>query len=122
MRKQSSTNFYNETRLAENCPLFFALTKLGRRWKPYIIWKLIDKTLRFNEIKNEIPGITERMLILCLKELEKDGLIRRIEYSQVPPKVEYCLTSSGNDLKFLLNGLYSWGENEMKKAGFQEKR
>jgi DNA-binding HxlR family transcriptional regulator len=68
MRKVSSTNSINENILKENCPLFFTLSKVGSRWKSYITWKLSNKTLRFAKIKQEIPAITERMLILSLKE------------------------------------------------------
>ena len=114
MRKTTSTNYNNETNLIVQCPLVYSLSKIGSRWKPYIIWKLLDKTLRYSELKREIPLIAERMLILSLKELEHDGLIKRIEYKQVPPKVEYSLTTSGNNLRKILEGLYSWGEGELK--------
>ena len=114
MRKSTSTNYNNESNLIEQCPLVYTLSKIGNRWKPYIIWKLLDRTLRYSELKTEIPLIAERMLILSLKELEQDGLIKRIAYQQVPPKVEYCLTASGDNLRKILEGLYSWGEGEMK--------
>jgi DNA-binding HxlR family transcriptional regulator len=115
MRKITSTNYQNETNLVGQCPLVYSLSKIGSRWKPYIIWKLLDKTLRYCELKREIPLIAERMLILSLKELEKDGLIMRTEYKQVPPKVEYSLTDSGNELRNILEGLYQWGEKELKR-------
>jgi DNA-binding HxlR family transcriptional regulator len=114
MRKITSTNYNNETNLILQCPLVYSLSKIGSRWKPYIIWKLLDKTLRYSELKREIPLIAERMLILSLKELEQDDLIKRIEYKQVPPKVEYCLTTSGNNLRKILEGLYSWGKEELR--------
>jgi DNA-binding HxlR family transcriptional regulator len=115
MRKSTSTNYNNETNLIVQCPLVYTLSKIGNRWKPYIIWKLLDRTLRYSELKREIPLIAERMLILSLKELEQDGLIKRIEYKQVPPKVEYCLTTSGDNLQKILEGLYLWGEEELRR-------
>lgn len=109
MRKKTSTNLQNQTELVNECPLLFALSMIGNRWKPYILWKLNGKVLRFGEIKREIPSITERMLILSLKELECDDLITRKDYKEIPLKVEYSLTNKGSSLQPVLDKLYSWG-------------
>ena len=116
MRKESSTNHKNKNLLKDVCPLMFSLTKIGNRWKPYVLWKLMDGNMRFAELKREIPNITERMLILSLKELAEDGLIDRMDYKQVPPKVEYSLTPSAKRLKSIFDELYHWGKLEMKKS------
>ena len=110
MRKKSSTNFRNQTELASYCPLLYGLTIIGNRWKPYILWKLKSRTLRFGELKREIPPITERMLILSLKELEEKGLINRKDYNSTPPRVEYSLSEMGERLQPVLDEIYLWGE------------
>lgn len=116
MIKKDSTNYENKTELTEECPLVFALSKIGNRWKPYIIWKLGETTLRFKEIHRLIPAITERMLILSLKELEGSGLIERKSYQQLPPKVEYSLTPNAIELLPVLKELYIWGEHIHKAS------
>ncbi|MEO6549988.1 MAG: helix-turn-helix domain-containing protein [Ferruginibacter sp.] len=121
MIKKESTNYENKTELIEECPLMFALSKIGSRWKPYIIWKLGKTTLRFKEIHRLIPAITERMLILSLKELEGAGLIERKSYQQVPPKVEYSLTPTAIDLLPVLKQLYIWGEHIHKASNANNK-
>ena len=75
----------------------------------------MEKDMRFTELKKEIPNITERMLILSLKELANDGLIHRKDYKEVPLKVEYSLAPSARRLQFILEELYKWGKQEMKK-------
>jgi len=93
----------------ENCPIEAALDLIGGKWKGVILNRLIDQTRRFNEMKRTIPRITQRMLTAQLRELEKDGLISRKVYAQVPPKVEYSLTPKGRSLKPILNSLLEWG-------------
>ena len=110
MRKTASTNYLNETELVQ-CPLMHALTVLGNRWKPYILYKLRDQPLRFSEIKQKIPSISERMLILSLKELTAAELIHRKDYQQNPPKVEYSLTDRGKRLQPVLDTLCDWGKD-----------
>ncbi|MEJ7643508.1 MAG: helix-turn-helix domain-containing protein [Chryseolinea sp.] len=116
MKKPSSTNNHNKTELTEECPLMFALSKIGNRWKPYILWKLKGNTFRFKEMQRQIPSISERMLILGLKELEEAGLIIRKDYQQLPPKVEYSLTPTAKALIPVLKKLYSWGNLLLKKS------
>ncbi len=94
----------------ENCPIEAALDLIGGKWKGVILHRLLDKTLRFNELKRTIPRITQRMLTSQLRELEKDKLISREVYAQVPPKVEYSVTARGKSLKGVLGELMVWGE------------
>lgn len=113
MKKTESTNNQNRVLLEGICPMGHALTKIGTRWKPLILFKLINKNLRYTEIKNEIPLITERMLALSLRELEKDKLIKRIDFGVYPKKVEYSLTTSGENLNVVLTGICEWGASDM---------
>ncbi|MDD1774900.1 MAG: helix-turn-helix transcriptional regulator [Methanobacterium sp.] len=87
-----------------------ALDELGGKWKPLILYILIDGKLRFNEINKLLPSITQRMLTKQLRELEKDNLIHREVYAEVPPKVEYCLTEKGHSVIPVLEALCEWGE------------
>ena len=87
-----------------------ALDELGGKWKPLILYILIDGKLRFNEINKLLPSITQRMLTKQLRELEKDKLIDRKVYAEVPPKVEYSLTNKGHSVIPVLEAICEWGE------------
>jgi DNA-binding HxlR family transcriptional regulator len=88
---------------------------IGGKWKPLVIYQLRDGTLRFSQILNRVqPRITQRMLTKELRELENDGLITRKVYPQVPPKVEYSLTETGQSLMPILDQLCDWGYEHMK--------
>ena len=87
-----------------------ALDQLGGKWKPLILWVLIEGKLRFSEINKLLPSITQRMLTKQLRELEKDGLINRKVHAEVPPKVEYSLTEKGDSVIPVLESLCDWGE------------
>lgn len=111
MKKESSTNSINKKYLDENCGMFFTLSLIGGRWKISILAVLLNNgCLRYGELKRKIQGITERMLISQLKELEADGLIERIAYPEVPPRVEYKLSKLGLSLKNILDKMNEWGE------------
>lgn len=86
-----------------------ALRILEGKWKLYIIFRLFEEpVVRFAELRRKIPGITEKMLIQQLKDLESVGLIWRNVYPEVPPKVEYSLTTSGRNLYPVLDELLNW--------------
>lgn len=111
MRKPSSTNTINKNRLETDCGMAYTVSVLGGRWKLSILGFLLDnKNLRYSQLKKLMPGISERMLIAQLKELESDGLISRMAYPEVPPRVEYELTEKGNSLKKILLEMNEWGE------------
>src|SRR3989338_3512644 len=95
-------------------PLEAASYVVGGKWKSVILYRLLNNTVRFNELLRSIPDVTRRMLTLQLRELEKDGLISRKVYHQVPPKVEYSLTSLGKALEENLELLRQWGEKYLK--------
>lgn len=98
----------------DNCPLTYALNLIGGKWRLPIIWALSKNgTMRYNELKRNIEGITNMMLTQTLKELETYGVIRREQYMEVPPRVEYSLTEHGRNLIPALKALAGWGK-EMK--------
>ncbi|MBW8686953.1 winged helix-turn-helix transcriptional regulator [Chitinophaga sp. B61] len=88
----------------------YTLDLIGGRWKPSILWALLDGKLRYSELKKNIPEVSERILVLQLRELEKDGLIKRKVYAEVPPRVEYELTNDGQSMKPMLQCISDWGE------------
>ena len=97
-----------------NCPIEAIIDVIGGKWKALILWQLQDTTKRTGELKRLIPGITQKMLIQQLKALENQGFVKRNVYAQVPPKVEYSLTKSGENLKPILQQMCSWGREYMK--------
>ena len=109
IRKENSTNMLNEKSITEGCDLTYAVCKIGGRWKLIILCKLEEGKLRFGEIRKQIPNITERMLTLQLRDLEKEGLLKRTVYAEVPPRVDYELTEIANDLIPIWRHLESWG-------------
>ena len=92
------------------CPVESTLKVIGGKWKILILWYLEDGTKRFNELKRELPLITQKMLTQQLRELEADGVVHRKVYAQVPPKVEYSLTELGVSLKPVLAAMCEWGQ------------
>ena len=92
------------------CPVAAAIDEIGGKWKPLILWALKDEKLRFSEINRALPAITQRMLTKQLRELERDGLVNRKVYAEVPPKVEYSLTAKGESVIPILKLLCDWGE------------
>lgn len=95
-------------------PFAYAISLIGGKWKMHILYWLSKKgILRYSELKKSLGNITHKMLSAQLKELEKDGLIIRNEYPQVPPKVEYSLTEKGLSVMPLLNLICEWGYEHM---------
>lgn len=92
-----------------DCNLTYAVQLMGGRWKLPILMRLLSEKKRFGELKKLIPNITERMLALQLRELERDGLVLRTVYAEVPPRVEYELTVIGNELIPACLELDKWG-------------
>lgn len=111
MTKTKSSRRLNNC--AYGCPVEAALDVIGHKWKGVILFHLLSGTKRFNEIKKQIPDVTQRMLTLQLRELEKDQIVERKVYPQVPPKVEYSLTPLGKSLEPILHSLREWGERLM---------
>ena len=82
---------------------------IGGKWKTIILYMLYDQTLRFGELKKSIPNITQKMLTQQLRELEVDGLVTRVAYNEIPPRVEYSLTEYAKELGPILGQLCEWG-------------
>jgi DNA-binding HxlR family transcriptional regulator len=92
-----------------NCHAREMLVRVGDKWSVYVLHLLGDNgTLRFNELKAQIDGISQRMLTVTLRGLERDGLVRRTIHPEVPPRVEYALTPLGRTLRELVRGLVKW--------------
>ncbi|WP_027408423.1 winged helix-turn-helix transcriptional regulator [Anoxybacteroides tepidamans] len=99
-----------------NIPIEATLEVIGGKWKCVILCHLTHGKKRTSELKRLMPGITQKMLTQQLRELEEDGIINRIVYNQVPPKVEYELSEYGWSLKEILDSLCGWGEKHIVKV------
>jgi DNA-binding HxlR family transcriptional regulator len=91
------------------------LRVLGGKWKILILWHIRNKPKRTSELKRLIPTISQKVLIQQLRDLEKDGIIRRRDYAEMPPKVDYSFTEYGKTLKPIFRILCDWGEEHLKK-------
>ena len=91
------------------CPVEATLDLIGGKWKGMLLFHLMDGTQRFNALKRGLPAITQRMLTKQLRELEDSGLVKRVVYAEVPPRVEYSLTPLGESLKPIIVALRTWG-------------
>ena len=92
-----------------NCAAREMLVRVGDKWSVYVINVLGNAgTLRFNELRSQVDGISQRMLTVTLRGMERDGLVKRTVYPEVPPRVEYALTKLGGTLRQLVRGLVQW--------------
>ncbi|MGW8958163.1 winged helix-turn-helix transcriptional regulator [Paenibacillus sp. NPDC055715] len=93
--------------------VLYALNIVGGKWKLPILRNLINGDLRYNELKRQLNGITNIMLTRSLQGLEEHGLIKRIQFSEIPPHVEYGLTEQGRKLIPSMLDIQKWGEEQM---------
>lgn len=101
----------NTKKPGKQYPFEYTLSIINGKWKIRIMYLLsVSEVMRYGELKLEMPSITHKMLAKQLKEMEVDGIINRIEYTQIPPKVEYSLTEKGQSLIPLINDICHWGE------------
>lgn len=99
----------------EICPVMYAMSLIGQKWKINILWHLADEgALRYNAIKRGLPGITNVVLAKCVKELTAAGLIIRDQQNDIPPVVEYSLSERGRDLIPVLYRIHEWGAKQME--------
>ena len=91
------------------CGLDVALAVIGGKWKPLILYHLAHGRRRYGELRRAVGGVSDKMLIQQLKELHADGIIDRLDYNEIPPKVEYSLTTFGTTLAKALAPLCVWG-------------
>lgn len=99
----------SEKEKSELCPVVYAISHLGGKWKLIVLHQLMEQPMRFGELRRAIPEITQRMLTLTLRELEEDGIVNRKVFEVVPPHVEYSLTELGTQLEPVMDSLRSWG-------------
>lgn len=97
-----------KTELPE-CPVATTVTLIGSKWKLLIIRNLLARPWRFNALKKDLDGISQKVLTDSLRSMEEDGLILRTVYPEVPPHVEYSLSSLGESLKPILDSMADWG-------------
>lgn len=107
------------TRIREGddiCPIMYAVSVIGQKWKIPILWQLSkhDQPMRFSEIRRALD-LTDAMLSKTLDELENNGLVERIQYDCIPPRVEYTLSDKGQTLLPVLLALKDWGEAQIQE-------
>lgn len=107
---RNRTSGYGDCPSREACPVEYTLDIIGGKWKGVLLYHLIGGKKRFNEFRRICPAITQRMLTLQLRELERDGIVHREVYQQVPPKVEYSLTEFGTTLSPIILMMKEWGD------------
>ena len=95
-----------------NCPMEATLDLIGGKWKAVLLFRLSEGTKRYNELRRLLCRITPRMLTQQLRELERDGLVVRTVYAEVPPRVEYSLSANGQTLQPVLDSLMLWGQQK----------
>jgi len=99
------------------CPVTHCLNKIGGKWKPVVIHLIRKDCNRFSMLQRAIPDISKQMLVNQLRELEADGIIERIVYAEVPPRVEYKLSAYGKTLIPVIDTMQEWGMKDMGKVG-----
>jgi DNA-binding HxlR family transcriptional regulator len=95
-----------------SCPLHYTMNLIGTKWKPLVLFHLLEGPLRSGILQKKVPGISNKMFTQTIRELEKDGLVARKIFPVVPPKVEYKLTDRGNSLENILRSLDKWGSED----------
>lgn len=103
------------------CSVQFTADVIGGKWKPLILYYLERGTHRFSQLQRSIPGSTKKMLTKHLRELERDGIIHRKVFAQVPPRVEYSLTRHGQSLRPILRLMSAWGKRHRVQFGTRRK-
>jgi len=108
--------------LQDECPIKATVDVIGGRWKPLILFYLLDRPKRFSELRKEIPGVTAQMLTLQLRQLEADEIVARKIYAEVPTRVEYELTAYGQTLSTLLRNMRKWGEQHLTRRNKKDEK
>ena len=97
------------------CPVATTVQLIGSKWKLLILRNLLARPWRFNELKKNLDGISQKVLTDSLRSLEEDGIVTRTVYPEVPPRVEYSLSELGNSMRPIIRAMEQWG------LGYQEK-
>lgn len=112
----SMKEFEGKITSLSDVPFGYTLSMIGGKWRLIILYWIVEyKTIRFNELHRKIGTITYKTLSSQLKEMEKDGLIIRKEYPQIPPKVEYSLSEKGKSLYPIMEAMCQWGKDNLPK-------
>jgi DNA-binding HxlR family transcriptional regulator len=104
------------------CPVGDALNVFSGRWKPEILWHLKQGTLRFNQLRRAIGGVSQKMLTQQLRELERDGLVVRTQFQEIPPRVEYACTGLAKSLEPIFYALEQWRDAHAEDLGRARKK
>ena len=99
-----------------NCPAEYTLALIGGRWKIPLIFHLMSGVRRFSELSRALTGVSQKVLTQQLREMERNGLVERKVYAQMPPRVEYALTPLGKSLKPVVDTMCRWGELHASKT------
>ncbi len=92
-----------------DCPVATTVSLIGSKWKLLIIRNLLTRPWRFNELKKDLDGISQKVLTDSLRSMEEDGIVTRTVYAEVPPRVEYALSELGESLRLILDAMLEWG-------------
>lgn len=98
-----------------SCPVAKTVELIGNKWKLLILRELLRETKRFGELHKAVEGISQKVLTDNLKKMEADGIVERIVYPEVPPRVEYKLTTLGESLRMIIDEMNRWGETYLKE-------
>ena len=102
------------------CPVATTVALIGSKWKLLILRNLLARPWRFNEMKKDLAGISQKVLTDSLRSLEEDGIITRTVYPEVPPRVEYALSDLGESMRPIISAMEQWGLGYQKKIKVDE--
>lgn len=97
------------------CPVATTVQLIGSKWKLLIMRNLLARPWRFNELRKDLDGISQKVLTDSLRSMEQDGIITRTVYPEVPPRVEYALSELGESMRPIINAMEVWGKNYKEK-------
>lgn len=106
----------NRITVKSTCPVEATIGLIGGKYKAVILWHLMNGKLRYSELHRTVSSATDKMLTQQLRELERDGLIKRTVFPVVPPRTEYSLTDFGRGLSPILYAMSDWGQGYLKSA------
>ena len=102
------------------CPVATTAQLIGSKWKLLILRNLLEKPWRFNELKKNLEGISQKVLTDSLRSMEENGIITRTVYPEVPPRVEYALSETGESMRPILTAMQQWGTHYKETLSKQE--
>ena len=98
------------------CPVATTVSVIGSKWKLLIIRNLLERPWRFNELRKDLDGISQKVLTDSLRSMEEDGIVIRTVYPEVPSRVQYARSALGQSMRPILNAMYEWGEDYKKRS------